>query len=82
MVKSNPDGSIAFERVEYLGKTTGKEFVSDKVTPKSVEMNWTNKLKNVLCIMCNRKMTAKRFENAPHYCYKCHDEAEGVFGNA
>lgn len=34
----------------------------------------------VNCIMCGRKMTTTKEENPPYYCYRCHDEAEGVFG--
>ena len=81
MVKSNPDGSITFDgEIEYLGKSRG-EPISGKVNPKSVDRNWTNKLKDVICIMCRRQMTVKLYENPPYYCYKCNDEAEGVFGN-
>ena len=36
--------------------------------------------KSVNCVMCGRKMTTQQTENPPYYCYKCHDEAEGVFG--
>jgi len=80
MIK-NFDGSITFNNVEYIGRSEGKERVSDKVTPTSVEENWTNKLKDVRCIMCNRRMTVKKFELHPYYCYKCNDEVEGVFNN-
>jgi len=69
-----------FTEIQLTGFTDGKP-VSDKVSPKSVDENWTNKLKDVNCIMCHRRMTVKRFENAPYYCYKCDDEAEGVFNN-
>jgi len=36
--------------------------------------------KEVNCVMCGRQMTTTRVEKHPYYCYKCHDEAEGVFG--
>jgi hypothetical protein len=36
--------------------------------------------KDTTCIMCGRLMTVPKKENEPHYCYQCHDEAEGVFG--
>jgi hypothetical protein len=36
--------------------------------------------KDTTCIMCGRNMTVSKKENPPHYCYLCHDEAEGVFG--
>lgn len=36
-------------------------------------------LKDTACIVCGRKMTVKKFENAPHYCYKCDQDIEGVF---
>lgn len=36
---------------------------------------------NVNCIMCHRDMTAPKFEKPPYYCYKCDQEASGVFGN-
>ena len=81
MAKSNTDGSFTFNgEIEFLGFSSGKP-ASDKVTPTSVEENWTNKLKDTNCIMCYRKMTVKEFEHPPHYCYKCNDEVEGVFGN-
>jgi hypothetical protein len=35
---------------------------------------------DVNCIMCGRKMTTTKEENPPYYCYRCDDEAEGVFG--
>ena len=66
--------------IEFVGFTGGKP-VSDKVTPDSVEANWTNKRKDVNCIMCRRKMTVKRFEQAPYYCYRCEPEVEAVFLN-
>ena len=74
------DAGFTFDKVEFLGFSHGKP-VSDKVSPTSVEENWTNKLKDVTCIMCYRKMTVKGFENPPYYCYKCNDEVEGVFNS-
>ena len=35
---------------------------------------------DVTCIMCGRKMTSRREQNPPFYCYRCSDEIEGVFG--
>jgi hypothetical protein len=35
---------------------------------------------DVKCIMCYRPMTTTKEENPPYYCYKCHEDAEGVFG--
>ena len=49
--------------------------------PSSVGSKASHYYKNVNCIMCKRPMTTQQTENEPYYCYKCDDEAEGVFGN-
>ena len=78
MGKSNSDGSFSFNEIEFLGHSHGKP-ISDKVSPTSVEESWTNKRKDVNCIMCRRQMTVKEFEYPPFYCYKCEPELESVF---
>ncbi len=49
----------------------GRHKISNNVKHSTIE---------VKCVMCYRKMTTTKDENPPFYCYKCHDEAEGVFG--
>jgi len=34
--------------------------------------------KKVLCILCQRVMTAPKIEEPPFYCYKCDEEAEAI----
>ena len=44
-----------------------------------ISKNRNLQLMDTHCIMCGRNMTVKKWENPPHYCYKCSDEIEGVF---
>ena len=45
----------------------------------NINSNRNLQLMDSNCCMCGRAMTVKKWENKPHYCYKCHDEAEAVF---
>ena len=44
-----------------------------------ISLNRNLQLMDSNCTMCGRKMTVKKWEHRPHYCFKCDQDIEGVF---
>ena len=69
---SNHSETMKAAKAHMIERHKGKHGVSDSKSRFN--------RKEVNCIMCRRQMTTSKEEIAPYYCYKCHEEAEAVWG--